>query len=107
MAAIAVGIAQAALDCAVEYAEKRVAFGKPISKLQMIQSKIADMAARLESSRLLTWRAAVTCDEGKPFTKVLFRPMLKIWITLYRVECVTELFLLCVNLCYRNQQWPN
>lgn len=70
IAAQALGIGQAALDCAVEYASKRIAFGKPIAKLQAIQSKIADMALRLESARLLTWRAAALQDEHRPFTKV-------------------------------------
>jgi len=65
----ALGIAQAALDCAVEYSTKRLAFGSPISKLQSIQNKIADMALRIESARLLTWRAAVLKDKGMKYTK--------------------------------------
>ncbi|ODN05497.1 Short-chain specific acyl-CoA dehydrogenase, mitochondrial [Orchesella cincta] len=63
------GIAQASLDCAMEYAEKRIAFGAPILRLQSIQNKIADMAMRIEAARLLTWRAAVLKDAGRPFTK--------------------------------------
>lgn len=54
---------------AVEYASKRMAFGKPIMKLQAIQNKIADMAVQLESARLLTWRAAWLKDNKKPYTK--------------------------------------
>ncbi|XP_076176121.1 activator-recruited cofactor subunit 42 isoform X2 [Ptiloglossa arizonensis] len=69
IAAQALGIAQASFECAIEYAAKRQAFGKPIIKLQTIQQKIADMALKLESSRLLTWQAAVTKDSGKPYTK--------------------------------------
>ncbi|XP_038213186.1 short-chain specific acyl-CoA dehydrogenase, mitochondrial isoform X2 [Zerene cesonia] len=69
IAAQALGIAQASLDVAVDYASKRTAFGKPIMKLQAIQGKIADMALRLESARLLTWRAAWLKDNKKPFTK--------------------------------------
>ncbi|XP_008547611.1 short-chain specific acyl-CoA dehydrogenase, mitochondrial [Microplitis demolitor] len=69
IASQALGIAQASLDCAVEYASKRMAFGNPIVKLQAIQQKIADMALRLESARLLTWRAAHLKDTNKPFTK--------------------------------------
>ncbi|XP_035412621.1 short-chain specific acyl-CoA dehydrogenase, mitochondrial isoform X1 [Cygnus atratus] len=71
IASQALGIAQAALDCAVDYAEKRMAFGSPITKLQAIQFKLADMAVALEGARLLTWRAAMLKDNGKPFTKVL------------------------------------
>lgn len=66
----ALGIAQASLDCAIEYAAKREAFGNPIAKLQTIQQKLADMALKLESSRLLTWRAAYLKDIGKSYTKV-------------------------------------
>ncbi|XP_033356115.1 short-chain specific acyl-CoA dehydrogenase, mitochondrial [Bombus vosnesenskii] len=69
IAAQALGIAQASLDCAVEYAAKRQAFGNSIIKLQIIQQKIADMALKLESSRLLTWRAATLKDNNKPYTK--------------------------------------
>lgn len=65
----ALGIAQASLECAVDYATKRIAFGKPISKLQLIQTKIADMSVRVESARLLTWRAAWLKDKKMPFTK--------------------------------------
>ncbi|XP_041058747.1 short-chain specific acyl-CoA dehydrogenase, mitochondrial isoform X2 [Carcharodon carcharias] len=69
IASQALGIAQAALDCAVDYAEKRMAFGSPISKLQAIQFKLADMGLALESARLLTWRAAMLKDNGKSYTK--------------------------------------
>ncbi|XP_045503275.1 short-chain specific acyl-CoA dehydrogenase, mitochondrial [Colias croceus] len=69
IAAQALGIAQASLDVAVDYAAKRTAFGKPIMKLQAIQAKIADMALRLESARLLTWRAAWLKDNKKLYTK--------------------------------------
>ncbi|KFP28867.1 hypothetical protein N325_09709, partial [Colius striatus] len=75
IASQALGIAQAALDCAVDYAEKRMAFGSPITKLQAVQRvlslqfKLADMAVALEAARLLTWRAAMLKDNGKPFTK--------------------------------------
>uniref|UniRef100_A0A336MN59 Short-chain specific acyl-CoA dehydrogenase, mitochondrial n=1 Tax=Culicoides sonorensis TaxID=179676 RepID=A0A336MN59_CULSO len=69
IASQALGIAQASLECAVDYSNKRMAFGKPISKLQSIQNKIADMSLALESARLLTWRAAWLKDNKKPFTK--------------------------------------
>lgn len=65
----ALGIAQASIDCAVDYANKRVSFAKPISQLQAIQMKIADMETRTESARLLTYKAAALKDEKRPFTK--------------------------------------
>ncbi|XP_017111271.1 short-chain specific acyl-CoA dehydrogenase, mitochondrial [Drosophila elegans] len=69
IAAQATGIAQAALELAVDYAQKRVAFGKQLAKMQLIQQKLADMAMRVETSRLLTWRAAWLKDNGLPITK--------------------------------------
>jgi alkylation response protein AidB-like acyl-CoA dehydrogenase len=68
VAAMAVGLAQGALDEAISYAKERRAFGKPISKFQTIQAKIADLSAQIEAARLLTWRAALEKDEGKSFT---------------------------------------
>nr|AAO01112.1 Arc42-PA [Drosophila pseudoobscura] len=65
----ALGIGQAALELAVDYAQKRQAFGKPISKLQSIQQKIADMSLAMESARLLTWRAAWLKDNKQAYTK--------------------------------------
>lgn len=65
----ALGIAQASLDCAAAYSEERKAFGSKISQLQAIQFKLADMALRIDSARLLTWRAAQLKDQKKNFTK--------------------------------------
>ena len=69
IAAQALGIAQAAFESAVAYAQERQAFGAPIANLQAIQFKLADMAMRLEGARLLTWRAAKLKDQGVRFTK--------------------------------------
>ncbi len=63
-AARAVGLAQAALDDAVRYAQQRHAFGVPIAQHQAIQFKLADMATRLEAARLLTSQAAARKDQG-------------------------------------------
>ena len=65
IAAQALGIAQNSFDTAVDYALKRHSFGKPIAKLQMVQSKIADMALRIEQSRLMMYKAAALKDAGK------------------------------------------
>ncbi|XP_068190327.1 short-chain specific acyl-CoA dehydrogenase, mitochondrial isoform X2 [Antennarius striatus] len=69
IASQALGIAQASLDCAADYAHKRSAFGAPIGKLQAVQFKLADMAVAIESARLLTWKASFLRDAQKPFTK--------------------------------------
>ena len=64
----AVGIAQAALDCAVEFAQERVQFGRPLRNSQSVQWKIANMATEVDAARLLTYRAAMLKDQGKPHT---------------------------------------
>lgn len=64
VAARGVGIAQAALDEAVRYAQQRKTFGKPICEHQAIQLKLADMATRTEAARLLTEKAANALDRG-------------------------------------------
>ncbi|WP_375090747.1 acyl-CoA dehydrogenase [Peribacillus sp. RS7] len=69
IAAQAVGIAQGALDAAVDYAKERVQFGKPISAQQGIGFKLADMATGVEASRLLTYQAAWLESEGFPYGK--------------------------------------
>jgi alkylation response protein AidB-like acyl-CoA dehydrogenase len=68
IAAQAVGIAQAALDVAVSYAQERRTFGKPIGGHQAIQQKVADMQTSIEAARALTWRAARLKEAGHPHT---------------------------------------
>ncbi|MFD1036887.1 acyl-CoA dehydrogenase [Virgibacillus byunsanensis] len=69
IAAQALGIAQGALDAAVDYAKEREQFGKPIATNQGISFKLADMATEIEASRLLTYQAAWLESEGKPYGK--------------------------------------
>jgi acyl-CoA dehydrogenase len=64
VAAGAVGVAQAALDYAVEYAKERVTFGQPIAMHQGVNFMIADMATEIEAARLLTWQAAWLIENG-------------------------------------------
>lgn len=61
----AVGIAQGAIDIAVNYSRERIQFDKPIAALSPIQFMIADMVAGVESSRLLTHKSAMMFDEGQ------------------------------------------
>jgi len=65
-AAGALGVAGAALDAAVEYANERTQFGKPISRHQMVQAQIAEMAVEHHAAQLLVYRAAWLKDQGKP-----------------------------------------
>ena len=66
--ALSVGIAQAGLEAALEYAQVRKQFGVPISENQGVQWMLADMATNISASRALVHRAAVLVDSGKPAT---------------------------------------
>jgi len=65
IAARAVGVAQAAFEAAIKYAQERETFGKPICEHQAIQLKLADMATKIEAARLLTRSAAAKKDRGE------------------------------------------
>jgi alkylation response protein AidB-like acyl-CoA dehydrogenase len=65
-AAQAVGIAQGATDYAAGYARERIAFGRPISELQAIQFKLADMETRTAAARELLYKACAKADRGEP-----------------------------------------
>ncbi|MCS7006120.1 MAG: acyl-CoA dehydrogenase family protein [Thermoleophilia bacterium] len=65
LGAAATGIARAALEYAVDYARTREQFGKPIGEHQAVAFRLADMAVRVEASRLLVWRAARKADAGE------------------------------------------
>jgi len=65
-ATMCLGVAQAAFDTALAYVQERRQFGKPLVDFQAVQLKLAEMAMRLEASRLLVWRAAVDAEQGLP-----------------------------------------
>lgn len=65
IAAQALGIGAASLECALQYAKEREQFGKPIAELQAIQFMLSDMATRLDAARLLTYKAAQLKSENK------------------------------------------
>jgi short/branched chain acyl-CoA dehydrogenase len=77
VSAMGVGLAQGALDEAIAYAKERQAFGKPISKFQAIQMKLADLSTEIEAARLLTYKAAALKDAGRPFALVAAQAKLK------------------------------
>jgi len=64
-----VGMARAALECALEYARERVTFGKPIIEHQAVAFRLADMATQLEAARLMVLHAASLRDAGEPCLK--------------------------------------
>ena len=78
VAAMATGIARAAMEFAIDYSKERVQFGVPIAMHQAIQFMIADMATDVEAARLLTWKSAVMLDKGQRNTlRLLARQALR------------------------------
>ena len=69
IAAMSVGIAQAAFDCALDYAHERKQFGRAIGTFQAIRFKLSDMATEIDAARLLLHRAAFLKDQGKSVNK--------------------------------------
>ena len=67
VAAMGVGLAQGAYDLAYAYAQERKQFGKPISKFQAVQFKLADMATEIEAGRTMVYKAAWLKDQGRDF----------------------------------------
>jgi len=66
IAAMSVGFGRGALEEALAYSKERVAFGKPIFEQQSVQFKLADMAMEIDAARLLTYKAGILSDAGKP-----------------------------------------
>jgi short/branched chain acyl-CoA dehydrogenase len=69
IAAMGLGLAQGAYDLASAYAREREQFGRPISKFQAIQFKLADMATEIEGGRGLVYKAAWLKDQGRPYAQ--------------------------------------
>ena len=88
IAAMSLGIAQAAYDCARDYAHERKQFGRPIGTFQAIRFKISDMATEIEAARLLLQRAAFLKDKGKRVTKE--SAMAKLYASEVAVRCAEQ-----------------
>ncbi|MBX2897326.1 MAG: acyl-CoA dehydrogenase [Cyclobacteriaceae bacterium] len=88
IAAQALGIASGAYELAVKYAKERKAFGKHLSEHQAIQFKLADMATKIDSARLLIWKAACLKDQKKDFVKAA--AMAKLYASQIAQEVTTE-----------------
>ena len=69
IATVGLGLARAAFEAALSYAKTRVQFGRPIGTHQGLNFMLADMAAAVESARLLTWYAGSLADQGKRYTR--------------------------------------
>ncbi len=88
IAALAVGVAQGALDASVKYAKERVQFGKAIAEFQAIQWKISEMATKIEAARILTYKAAYLKDHRKDIT--LAAATAKYFASEAAVKCTEE-----------------
>lgn len=88
VAAQAVGTAQGAFDRALAYAKQRRQFGRRIADFQAIQHKLADMATKIETARLITYKAAWTVDQGRIDPKL--SSMAKLYAARAAVEVCEE-----------------
>ena len=85
----AVGLAQGALEAAVDYAQQRIQFGHPIIALPVVQNKLAEMAIQVEAARALTYAVARTIDSGaKKFTEE--SAMVKVFTSDTAMKVTTE-----------------
>lgn len=92
-AAVALGIAKTAFDEALDYARKRVAFGKPIGKYQLIRAKFAKMAAEMEATKWLVYSTAWKMDQGEnPTVEAAMAKHYATEMCLYVVDEVTRIF---------------
>ena len=92
IAAQAVGIAQAAINETVAYDKERIQFGKPIWKFQNTQFQLADMQAKVDSARLLVYRAAQAKQDNEPHSH--FAAMAKLMAS----EIASDVARRCVQL---------
>lgn len=89
MASISVGIMQAAVDAALDYATDRETFGKPVGGHQLIQEKLFDMTAKLESSRHLTYHVDDLIAAGDPDARMM-SSLAKGWVCERSVEVASD-----------------
>jgi alkylation response protein AidB-like acyl-CoA dehydrogenase len=88
IAALGLGMAEGAYECALKYSKQRKQFGKAISEFQGIQWKLADMATEIEAAKLLTFRAAAMKDAGMKTTQE--SSMAKLYTSEVAVRCANE-----------------
>ena len=98
--AFAVGASRSAMEFAMDYAKKRRAFGAPIADFQAIQFKIAEMYQKVETARLLVWKAAWEADQGMDPT--LTASMAKMYSTEAAQEVLSEALQIFAGYGYTN-----
>jgi alkylation response protein AidB-like acyl-CoA dehydrogenase len=85
-----VGLAQGALDQAIQYAKERIVFGRPIAKFQAIQFMLADMAIGIEAARQLTYKTVAEIDRGNREEAVKLGSMAKCFAADTAVKVATD-----------------
>ncbi len=101
VAARAVGVAQAAFDASIVYAQQRQTMGKPIAQHQVIQLKLADMATKIRAARLLTQEAARKKDRGERVD--LEAGMAKLFASEIAAECAMEAMRIHGGIAYTTE----
>ncbi len=89
VAAQSVGIAQGALDAAVEYSKQREQFGQSISRFQAVSFMLAEAATKIEAARLLTLKAAYLKEQGMPYS--MYSSMAKLYAAEVSMEITTNM----------------
>ncbi|MCK4606741.1 MAG: acyl-CoA dehydrogenase family protein [candidate division Zixibacteria bacterium] len=97
--AMALGLAQGALDCALKYATEHRQNGKPIAYGQGVQFSLADMATEIEAARLLIYEASMLKDSGQPFSR------LSAMAKLYASEVGTRVAAAALGILLENGQY--
>ncbi|MFQ6008158.1 MAG: acyl-CoA dehydrogenase family protein [Candidatus Zixiibacteriota bacterium] len=102
--AMAVGLAQGSLDCALKYAADRVQFGKPIVHHQAIAFTLADMATKIEAARLMVYQASMMKDSGQRITK--YSAMCKLFASEVGSRCAYQAIGILGAVGYRIGDFP-
>ncbi len=102
--AMAVGLAQGALDCALTYAADRVQFGKPIIHHQSVAFTLADMATEIEAARLMIYETSMMKDSGRPFSS--HSAMCKLFASEVATRCAYKAIQVLGGVGYLSGKYP-
>ncbi len=102
--AMALGLAQGALDCALKYAAERVQFGKPIARHQAIAHILADMATEIEAARLMIYETSLMKDSGQRYSR--HSAMCKLFASEVGTRCAYKAIGILGAVGYRTGDYP-
>lgn len=102
--AMALGLAQGALDCALKYASERVQFGKPIGYHQAIGFTLADMATEIEAARLMIYETSLMKDSGQRYSR--HSAMCKLFASEVGTRCAYKAIGILGGVGYRTGEFP-